>query len=52
MKRPVKSPLALASTADLTTAVEEAREEVGASFERFCLIAALAELCREMGDGV
>ena len=32
MKRPITSPLALASTADLTTAVEEARDEVGASF--------------------
>jgi hypothetical protein len=28
----------------LTAAVEEARDEVGASFERFCLIAGLASL--------
>lgn len=30
MKRSITSPLALASTADLTAAVEEARDEVGA----------------------
>ncbi len=33
MKRSITSPLALASTAELTSAVEEARDEVGASFE-------------------
>ena len=44
MKRTTTSPRALASTAELTAAVEEARDEVGASFERFCLIAGLASM--------
>jgi putative transposase len=50
MKRTITSPLALASTADLTTAVEEARDEVGASFERFCLIAGLASLTQMLEE--
>jgi hypothetical protein len=33
MKRTITSPLALASTTDLAAAVEEARDEIGASFE-------------------
>ena len=50
MQRPITSPLALASTADLTEAVEEARDEVGASFERFCLIAGLASLTQMLEE--
>ena len=50
MKRTITSALALASTADLTAAVEEARDEVGASFERFCLIAGLASLTQMLEE--
>lgn len=50
MKRTTTSPLALASTAELTAAVEEARDEVGASFERFCLIAGLASLTQMLEE--
>ena len=50
MKTTTTSPLALASTADLTAAVEEARDEVGASFERFCLIAGLASLTQMLDE--
>ncbi|MDT8326479.1 MAG: IS256 family transposase, partial [Roseovarius sp.] len=50
MKRTITSPLALASTAELTAAVEEARDEVGASFERFCLIAGLASLTQMLEE--
>ena len=50
MKRSITSPLALASTADLTAAVEQARDEVGASFERFCLIAGLASLTQMLEE--
>lgn len=50
MKRTITSSLALASTADLTAAVEEARDEVGASFERFCLIAGLASLTQMLEE--
>jgi hypothetical protein len=50
IKRPITSPLALASTAELTAAVEEARDEVGASFERFCLIVGLASLTQMLEE--
>ena len=48
MKRASTAPLSLASTVELTAAVEEARDQVGASFERFCLIAGLASLTQMM----
>ena len=50
MTRTIMSPLALASTAALTAAVEEARDEVGASFERLCLIAGLASLTQMLEE--
>lgn len=50
MKRVTTSPLALASTADLTAAVEEARDAVGASFEHFCLMAGLASLTQMLEE--
>ena len=50
MKRATTSPLALASAADLTAAVEEARDAVGASFEHFCLMAGLASLTQMLEE--
>lgn len=50
MKRSITSPLSLTSAAELTKAVEEARDEVGASFERFCLIAGLASLTQMLEE--
>jgi len=50
MKRTTTSPLALTSTADLTAAVEEARDAVGASFEHFCLMAGLANLTQMLEE--
>ena len=50
MKQTITSSLALASTADLTTAVEEARDAVGASFEHFCLMAGLASLTQMLEE--
>ncbi len=44
MKTDTTSPLALTSTAELTAAVEVARDAFGASFEHFCLMAGLASL--------
>ena len=44
------SPRVLASTADLTAAVEEARDAVGASFEHFCLMAGLANLTQMLEE--
>ena len=50
MKRAATSPLALASAADLTAAVEEARDAVGARFEHFCLMAGLASLAQMLEE--
>lgn len=50
MKRITTSPLALASTAELTAAVEEAGDAVGASFEHFCLMAGLASLTQMLEE--
>jgi transposase-like protein len=50
MKRATTSPLALASTTEMTTAVEAAWEAVGASFERFCLIAGLSSLTQMLDE--
>ncbi len=50
MKTSTTSPLALASKAELTAAVEEARDAVGASFERFCLVAGLASLTQMLEE--
>jgi putative transposase len=50
MKRPTTSPLALTSPAELTAAVEEARDAVGASFEHFCLLAGLASLTQMLEE--
>jgi len=44
MKRSTSSPHALASASEMTAAVEGAWEAVGASFERFCLVAGLSSL--------
>lgn len=50
MKRTTTSSLALASTAALTAAVEDARDAVGASFEHFCLMAGLASLTQMLEE--
>src|SRR5918996_974096 len=50
MKRATPSPLALASTTEMTAAVEAAWEAVGASFERFCLIAGLSSLTQMLDE--
>ncbi len=53
MKRAATSPLALASTAEVTAAADEARDAFGASFEHFCLMAGLASLTQMLEeDGV
>ena len=44
MKTISTSPLALASAAEMTCAVRDAYDAVGASFEHFCLLAGLASL--------
>ena len=44
MKRSTSSPHGLASASEMTAAVEGAWEAVGASFERFCLVAGLSSL--------
>jgi len=50
MNTSTTSPLALASKAERTAAVEEARDAVGASFERFCLVAGLASLTQMLEE--
>jgi putative transposase len=50
MKRPTRSPLALASETGMQTAVEAAWEAVGESFEQFCLIAGLSSLTQMMDE--
>jgi transposase-like protein len=50
MKRATTSSPALASTTEMTTAVEAAWEVVGASFERFCLIAGLSSLTQMLDE--
>lgn len=50
MERTTISPLALASEAGMKTAVEEAWDAVGESFERFCLVAGLASLTQMMAE--
>lgn len=44
------SPLALASTAELTAAVEEARNAIRTSFEQFCLMAGAREPDADAGE--
>ena len=50
MERALTSPLALASKADLTATVAEARDAIGASFERSCLIADLVSLAQVLEE--
>ena len=50
MKRTTSSPMALTSGANLTAAVEEARDAVGASFEHFCLMAGRASLTQMLEE--
>ncbi|MDA3887432.1 MAG: IS256 family transposase [Allgaiera sp.] len=50
MKRATTSALALASRTEMTAAVEEAWEAVGASFEQFCLVAGLSSLTQMLEE--
>lgn len=50
MKRATTSSLALASRTEMTTAVEDAWEAVGASFEQFCLVAGLSSLTQMLEE--
>jgi len=50
MKRAATSPQTLASAVEMTTAAEAAWEAVGASFERFCLVAGLSSLTQMLDE--
>lgn len=50
MKRATTLALALASRTEMTAAVEEAWEAVGASFEQFCLVAGLSSLTQMLEE--
>ncbi len=50
MKIATTLPLALASTAEVTAAVDEARDAFGASFEHFCLMTGLASLTQMLEE--
>ena len=50
MKRFTTSSLALASRPEMATAVEDAWEAVGASFEQFCLVAGLSSLTQMLEE--
>ncbi|MCC3245465.1 hypothetical protein LG047_09045 [Methylocystis sp. WRRC1] len=50
MRKATTSPLALASAAEMTTAVEPAWEGLGKSFEQFCLIAGLASMTQMLDE--
>ena len=50
MKRSTTSSLALASRPEMATAVEDAWEAVGASFEQFCLVAGLSSLTQMLEE--
>lgn len=50
MKRATTSSLALASRTEMTSAVEDAWEAVGASFEQFCLVAGLSSLTQMLEE--
>jgi len=50
MKKTTTSPLALASRPGMATAVQDAWEAVGASFERFCLTAGVSSVMQMLGE--
>ena len=50
MKRSTTSSLALASRPEMATAVEDAWQAVGASFEQFCLVAGLSSLTQMLEE--
>ena len=52
MKTTTTSPVALASTAEMTAAVGEAWDAVGTSFEQFCLTAGLASISQMLEEDV
>ena len=50
MKRTTTSTLGQASRTEMTAAVEDAWEAVGASFEQFCLVAGLSSLTQMLEE--
>ena len=50
MKRSATSSLALASRPEMASAVEDAWQAVGASFEQFCLVAGLSSLTQMLEE--
>jgi len=52
VKKTTTSDLALTSLTDLKSAIDAAWDGVGQSFDQFCLIAGVAELCEMLDDDV